>query len=66
LELFRALGDAFGIEAETQFQDVVSGGTAKTGDRLVIADVDRFYTCPVCGQGGPLPPADELRRLAKN
>jgi hypothetical protein len=38
----------------------------KTGDRLVIADVDRFYTCPVCGQGGPLPPADELRRLAKN
>jgi hypothetical protein len=42
LELFRALGDAFGIEAETQFQDVVSGGTAKTGDRLVIADVDRF------------------------
>lgn len=62
-ELFTAVGDLAGIEGELQFSEVVSDKEALTGDRLAVADVDRAYTCPVCGDHGQLPPEDKLRRL---
>jgi hypothetical protein len=65
-KLFKAIGDLSGVEGEAQFAEVVIGDVAKTGDRLTIADVEGAYTCPVCGDRGQLPPADELRRLAGN
>jgi hypothetical protein len=59
-ELYTAVGDLAGIEGEVQFSEVVKGDKALTGDRLAVADVDRSYTCPVCGDRGQLPPEDEL------
>jgi hypothetical protein len=53
-DLYKTIGDQWGIEGEL------------TGDRLAVADVDLFYTCPDCGERGQLPPEDELQRLAEN
>jgi hypothetical protein len=64
-DLFKAIGALSGVEGELQYQEVISEKKAKTGARLTHADVDGAYTCPACEQPGQLPPADELRRLAK-
>jgi DNA-directed RNA polymerase subunit RPC12/RpoP len=64
-ELYKAVGDLGGIEGEVQFREQLKVDKAKTGDRLAVADVDRFYACPECGERGQLPPEDELRRLAE-
>jgi predicted RNA-binding Zn-ribbon protein involved in translation (DUF1610 family) len=63
--LYTAIGDLSGVEGELQFGEVVRRKKAETGDSLAVADVDGAYTCPVCGRRGQLPPADKLRRLAK-
>jgi hypothetical protein len=64
-EMFRAVGARLGLEAELQLSQVTETLEAETGDRLAIADVDRFYRCPVCGDAGQLPTEDDLRRLAE-
>jgi hypothetical protein len=65
-EMYKAVGDLWGIEGEVGFREKVkTGRDAETGNRLAVADVDRFYTCPECGERGQLPPEDELRRLAE-
>jgi hypothetical protein len=54
-----------GLEGEVGFREKLKHDKALTGDRLTVADVDRFYTCPECGERGQLPPEDELRRHAE-
>jgi predicted RNA-binding Zn-ribbon protein involved in translation (DUF1610 family) len=61
---YKTIGDQFGLE-EVGFREKLKNDKAQTGDRLTVADVDRFYTCPECGERGQLPPEDELARLAE-
>ena len=51
-ELYRAIGDQWGLEGEVGFREKLKHDKALTGDRLAVADVDRFYTCPECGERG--------------
>jgi predicted RNA-binding Zn-ribbon protein involved in translation (DUF1610 family) len=64
-ELYKAIGDIGGIEGEVGFREQLKTDKAMTGDRLTVADVDRFYVCPECGERGQLPSEDELRRIAE-
>jgi predicted RNA-binding Zn-ribbon protein involved in translation (DUF1610 family) len=64
-ELYKAIGDLWGPEGEVGFREQLKTDKAKTGDRLTVADAERAYTCPECGERGQLPPEDELRRLAE-
>ena len=60
-EVYGAIGGLFGgLEAETEFKAWLADQKARTGDRLAVADVERVYTCPECGQRGQLPPSEEL------
>lgn len=65
-DLYKTISDQWGIEGEVGFREKLKEDKALTGDRLAVADVDRFYTCPECGERGQLPPEDELKRLAEN
>jgi hypothetical protein len=60
-ELQSDTGETCGPEGEIGFTEQLVGDEALTGERLAVADVDRFYTCTVCGARGQLPPEDELR-----
>jgi hypothetical protein len=56
-ELYKAIGDQWGLEGEFGFREKLEDDKAQTGDRLAVADVE-------CGERGQLPPEEELRRLA--
>jgi hypothetical protein len=43
---YKTIGDQFGLEGEVGFREKLKNDKAQTGDRLTVADVDRFYTCP--------------------
>jgi len=64
-ELYKAVGDIPGLEGEVQFLEQLKTDKAMTGHRLTVADADRSYACPECGERGQVPPEDELRRLAE-
>jgi DNA-directed RNA polymerase subunit RPC12/RpoP len=64
--LLEAIGKSFSPGApvsELAFLEQLKTDKAVTGDRLAIADPERFYACPECGKRDRLPPDDELRRL---
>jgi predicted RNA-binding Zn-ribbon protein involved in translation (DUF1610 family) len=53
-----AIGESFGEESELEF--VIDPGKAVTGAALTVADVDRRYSCPACGERGRVLPPEEL------
>lgn len=66
--VLEAVGKLFtgGPETELGFLEQLKNDKARTGDRLAIADPERFYACPECGRRDRLPDDDELRRLAES
>ena len=54
--VFKAIGDLWGIEGEVGFREKLATDRAQTGDRLAVADSERAYSCPECGERGTLPP----------
>ena len=56
-DLYEALGEWGGLEAQVEFSQVVHGSLTPGGDRLAVSDPRRQVTCPVCGRGIQLPPA---------
>jgi hypothetical protein len=64
-ELYKAIGDQWGLEGEVGFGEKLKDDKAQTLNRLAVADPSTASTpIPSAGERGQLPPEDEPRRLA--
>jgi hypothetical protein len=50
--------EAAGPETELEFTAHFASGETQTGNRLAVADANRHYACPACGERGRLPPPE--------